>query len=262
MHQKDFSSIDESFFKMDNTKCSSEEEVVALCKYYKIGMHYDDFPNDENKLICFEAEEQYVQMYCSLAASQLEYIIREYYFGSGLAEKLSDESTPNGIKALLFVKRYDYFSELIGKKFVRTKNPSDYIEEFVEWYKRYYKEQYTIYGVDYSSPSLIDWQEENILDIPLTPAEYKVLRKGYAPDWDVRFTVHAYKRNIYLIRSGHWLGKLIYRQHSDGLYHIDEAYRNASFFQKEGAIEDIIRCIMIEGYFEPCILREAYIRNR
>ena len=118
-----------------------------------------------------------------------------------------------------------------------------------------FEKPFTLYGVEYPDPSFMEWHTYNMNDIPLKEDEIAILRKGYEPDWDHRFTIHAYKQNIYIIRSGVWIGKIIYRKGDDGLYHIAECYSNRGLLNGY-IINDVMTC----RNFETDAIKEAYIR--
>ena len=120
-----------------------------------------------------------------------------------------------------------------------------------------FEKPFKLYGIEYPDPSFMEWHAYNINDIPLTEEELVILRKGYAPDWDCRFTIHAYKQNIYIIRSGIWVAKLIYCKGEDGLYHITECYSNRGLLSYS-IINDVMTC----GYFEKDAIRKAYCRAK
>lgn len=113
---------------------------------------------------------------------------------------------------------------------------------------------YTIYGAKYPSPSFVNWRVQNIGDIPLTDEEYSTLRKGYVPDSNMKFTIHAYRQNIYIIRSGCWVAKFIWRKHADGVYHLEESYSGRGD-DICGLLGDVMTC----GYFESDVVRNAWI---
>ena len=154
-----------------------------------------------------------------------------------------------------------------GKVWVRPeKNFFEEIERDGKVMKRFtevsfeeieFEKPFKLYGIEYPDPSFMEWHAYNAGDIPLTEEELAILRKSYAPDWDCRFTIHAYKQSIYIIRSGIWVAKLIYRKGEDGLYHIKECYSN-----RDRLCDLVIHDVMTCGYFESDAICRAYHRAK
>lgn len=114
-----------------------------------------------------------------------------------------------------------------------------------------------IYGVEYLDPEQENWQEEAIPALTLTEAQYKVFVKGYAPDWECRYTPYPYKGWLYITRSGFWLKKFRFNKQADGLYHLAEHYTT----EKE-AHRDLLQEVLIEGYFKPSLLEVGVARTQ
>lgn len=96
------------------------------------------------------------------------------------------------------------------------------------------------------------WEAMRIEDKPLEPWELDVFKKGYAPDWDCRWAPYHVGDWFYLVRSGYWTNKFKYEPGDDGLYHVSEHY---SSYDKHN---DILRMVLIDGYFEKPIWERRF----
>lgn len=93
------------------------------------------------------------------------------------------------------------------------------------------------------------WQHERITKVSWNAEQYNALRKGYLPDWDMRYATFHRRGNFYVYRSGHILKKFHVMRGADGFWHITSQYTTA----KEGMellMNEVITC----GYWETPLL--------
>jgi|GEM_PF-6352272 len=90
-----------------------------------------------------------------------------------------------------------------------------------------------------------EWKPERINKVYWNVDQYNALRKGYLPDWDMRYATFHRRGNFYVYRSGHILKKFHVRRGADGFWHITSQYTTA----KEG-IEFLMGEVINSGYWE------------
>lgn len=100
------------------------------------------------------------------------------------------------------------------------------------------------------------WFKRATVDFPLTDEQYEIFRKGYAPDWDCRFSPIYMDGWFYITRSGFWLFKFKYEKKKDGLWHI-----TANYDTKHTPGYAVMLNVIHEGYFEPRIFSERDINR-
>ncbi len=145
--------------------------------------------------------------------------------------------------------------EWIKKKAI-TYLPEDMksvVREFHNRTKNNKPQSVIIYGVEYPNPDTVDWVPEVVPSLTLTEQQYKTFVRGYTPDWECRYAPYRFKDWLYITRSGFWLKKFCFERCDDGLYHLSKLYT-----VKDMAGKDLIKTVLIEGYFKPQIYGWQY----
>lgn len=115
------------------------------------------------------------------------------------------------------------------------------------------------FGVEYTSPDAIHWNEAEKFDMPLTEEELAIFTRSYGPDFDCRFFPTFFDGHYYILRSGFWEIRFDYIKKEDGLYHIENLVMadHCTTFYK-----DILADVFCDGYYTPRMQENEDYRSR